>query len=248
MRFLLLLCLCMPAFGEVIWSSSGYASGQYTVTRSSLYDDDTQESGGCGSHTSWANFDCGGTSTSGDSYVSFGDSLRTDWYEAYHLESQSSFMFTGTLMVPGTGISPVHFSFHQTLLSAVYPTQLSRPVLIVGGLQIPISFFATSEGGGECWTYSQLSGKATTQIERGATVPFVVTYGSEFDAWLWAPPAPSSETTFSIDSISDVPEPSTFVLVSAAMVIAALLHLHPRHNDPSQRSLWCWRRGRCNVD
>lgn len=236
---LALLSLTSTAFGGVIWSSSGDISGQITggVTETT-WDSDYQIvsqtfvnlAGPCNSGASgalWAiQFSCDAGATGGTTWLNT-DSPQNMDEASGGVSAESELTIFGALFVPGTGATGIQFDMSYGWwaggVSSGASAESSAPVLILGASRIPIHFEITLEchgcADGELNTESY-TGKAVATIPRGVPLPFSITYDSRIGGGL-GHPSPSAYSTFSLDGISEVPEPASIAITAVGLLALA---------------------------
>ena len=225
------------ALGGVVWSSSGSSSGSYVATRTWSEDySTTTESGSFGStwsgdRGSWTYIDAGTSATGG--YTGMGFLFGPigqdgEGFFIYDLDAETSMMFLGDLLIPGTGIAEVELDMSYDWGTTLSLGEPNHPLVVVGG--VPVATDVKYIWGGprsdveyEYWRYS---GKATAAIERGVPVSFAILYTSVFSGREGMGDGPGGDywSNFSLDAVREVPtgvpEPSNILL--AATGLAAL--------------------------
>ena len=225
--FLILITFGTNAFGSVVWSSAGYASGEYTATLKNSYNSPKlTETGSCDSNPSLAVMKCQVSALGGSSYVGPNFDTITQWpVDEFYLDGKTNMLVFGSLIVPGAGFTEIQFDISYEWgvvpIASMWDSVPPAPSLTVGGLATPIDFRLTSEAFGSETGYvaKVFSGRAVASIERGTPIPFDLSFKNTLVFSGFQPEGTFVRSSFSLDGLTEVPEPFSIILTASGLLM-----------------------------
>ena len=231
LTFLILITFGTEAFGSVVWSSAGYASGEYTAILRNSYDSPTlTETGSCDSNPSLAVMTCRVSALGGSSYVGPNFAPITQWPVAqFHLDGKTNMLVFGSMIVSGIGFTEVQFDISYEWgvvpIAGMWDSVPPAPSLAVGGLATPIDFRLISEASFSETGYvaKVFSGRAVASIERGTPIPFDLSFRNTLVFRGVQPEGTFVRSSFSLDGLTEVPEPFSIILTASGLLMVVAI-------------------------